>query len=261
MRCFPQLATGALGQYPLHRARKTRTVSNTLGDGSSIRLADADAQETEWQLRFKELTDGELEVLEQFFTAAEGRLNTFTFLDPVGNLLSWSEQLDEGAWEKDPLITLDGAGVDGPGTGRAWRVANGGTAPQAIGQTINVPAWYYYCLSVYARSQSKTEVTLFCGDQRAVSGAGPNWSRLILAAQSASLGETVRFGVELGGGAAVELFGLQVEAQTGASAYRRTLGQGGVYPGARLGENELKATTLGPGRHACALSVIHGKHF
>ena len=82
----------------------------------------------------------------------------------------------------------------------------------------------------------------------------------MLAAQGVGSGETVRFGVELQPGAWVEVFGPQVEAQTGASAYKRTLSRGGVYENARLDNDELLVTTVGPGRHRCELTVIHGEH-
>ena len=63
---------------------------------------------TEWRLRYEELTDGEMDTLRSFFEGVEGRLGTFTFLDPAGNLLAWSEQLDAEVWEKDPLVTVTG---------------------------------------------------------------------------------------------------------------------------------------------------------
>jgi hypothetical protein len=260
MQCFPQLATGALGQYPLSRTRRTRTVNNALADGRSIRLADPDAGITEWQLCFEELTDGELAALENFFATAEGCLNTFTFLDPAGNLLSWSEKFDEAAWEKGPLIQLAGGAADPLGTARAWQVVNTGAAAQELAQTLNAPAGYSYCLSVYARSAGTTGVTLIRGDQRDGRAVGPNWSRLVLAGQSESEEETVRFGLELAAGASVEVFGMQAEAQTGASLYRRTQARSGVYEIARFKADELKVTTRGPGRHACVVGVINGEH-
>jgi hypothetical protein len=261
MKCFPQLATGAVGQYPLCRTRRTRTVRNALADGRSIRLADTDAECTEWKLQFEELTDGELASLEGFFTAAEGCLNTFTFLDPAANLLSWSEDLDQAVWEKGPLASAAGGIADPLGTACAFRISNHGAAPQQIAQTLNVPAWYWYCLSMYARSGSAGEITLVQGDQRRRRRVGPQWSRLVLAAQPASVAESVRFGLELDAGTSVDVFGIQAEAQTGASLYRRTRGRNGVYESARFNQDEFKVTTQGPGRHSCVLSVIDGDHF
>ena len=66
----------------------------------------------------------------------EGTLNGFTFLDPAGNLLAWSGQLDNAAWQTDPLLSLTGAISDPLGTSRAWRLTNSGGAEQAAGQTL-----------------------------------------------------------------------------------------------------------------------------
>ena len=55
-----------------------------------------------------DLSDEEAAALRAFFDAAEGTLNGFTFLDPAGNLLAWSDQLDNAAWQTDPLLSLTG---------------------------------------------------------------------------------------------------------------------------------------------------------
>ena len=51
-----------------------------------VKLADPAGAVTEWDLPYTGLSDAELTTLEQFFAAAEGTLNDFTFVDPTGNL-------------------------------------------------------------------------------------------------------------------------------------------------------------------------------
>lgn len=254
MPYFPQLATGAMGQYPLAKKRLARTVVNEARDGRKVKLADAGASATKWRLRFEELTDGEMDTLKSFFESVEGRLRTFTFLDPAGNLLAWSEQLDAGVWEKSPLVTVTEVGDAG-----AWRVTNGSGASAELAQMVEGPEAFYYCFSVFARGAAGSGVTLICGQERAAHTIGPEWKRLVLAAQGVRSGDTVRFGLQVQPGTWVEVFGPQVEAQTGASAYKRTLSRGGVYENARLDNDELLVTTVGPGRHRCELTVIHGE--
>lgn len=254
MPYFPQLATGAMGQYPLAKKRLSRTVVNESGDGRRIKLADAGAVGTEWRLTFEELTDGEMDTLRSFFEGVEGRLGTFTFLDPAGNLLAWSEQLDAAVWEKGPLVTVAEAGDPG-----AWLVTNGSGTTAELVQTIEAPAWFCYCFSLFARGAAGSGVTLVCGETRAAQGLGPERKRLAVTGQGQGNGETVRIGLELQPGAWVEVFGPQAEAQMGASTYKRTLSRGGVYENARLDNDELVVTTAGPGRHRCELTVIHGE--
>src|SRR5438309_2170589 len=143
---FPQLAAGGIGQYPIRKTQRSRTVVNQAADGGSLRLADFAGGTTEWQLEYAELADAEAETLTQFFATAEGTLNQFTFLDPMGNLLEESGQLEADAWQSDPLITLTGEVSDPRRGTAAWRVTNGGGAAQSIGQTLQAPGDYQYCL-------------------------------------------------------------------------------------------------------------------
>src|SRR5271157_2766382 len=109
MLVYPQLTSGALGQFPMVRRRRARTIVNSAADGSSVKLGDPGAAGTEWQLAYTGLSDTELAALQQFFLATEGSLNGFTFLDPAANLLAWSEVLNDSAWSADPQLTLQGS--------------------------------------------------------------------------------------------------------------------------------------------------------
>ena len=86
------------------------------------------------------LSAGETAALENLFKATEGRLRTFTFLDPGANLLAWSEDLRNAPWVSDPMIQKT-AGITGPdGAARGTRLINGGQAAQRIVQTVAAPA-------------------------------------------------------------------------------------------------------------------------
>ena len=104
MLVYPQLGTGALSQFPIRKERRARTVINSTADGRAIKLADPAAVTTTWQLEYAELMDSEAGAIEAFFASAEGTLNGFTFLDPAGNLLAWSGQLDDAVWARGPML-------------------------------------------------------------------------------------------------------------------------------------------------------------
>jgi hypothetical protein len=252
MLAYPQLATGALCQFPLRKSRRTRTVTNRAADGSAIKLADPTAETTEWQLQYSDLSDAEATSLRDFFSCVEGTLAGFVFLDPAGNLLSSSEQLDAQVWQKDPLLTVTA------GTGM-WRLANGGGAGQVLAQTLEAPGSYQYCLSAYVRSSAASSVGLIIGTQttqRAVSGT---WTRVLAVGTGATDAESMRFGIEVGAGATLEVYGPQVEPQGGASVYKAST-RGGVYEDAHLASDELKMICTGVNRHACTVNVIHANH-
>jgi len=259
MLVYPQLATGALSQLPLKKKRRTRTVVNRAADGSEIKLADPAAEVTEWLLKYVDLSDPEAGALRDFFTAAEGSLNGFTFVDPAGNLLAWSDQLNDQVWQKDPMLTVTGGIADPSGGSDAWQLVNGGAAGQALAQTLEVPGVYLYCLSAYVLSATPTSVGLIAGAQTAERAVSTSWSRIVMAATGDADTASMRFGIEVAAGATVNVYGLQVEAQGAASAYRAST-RGGVYPDAHFSADELTVTCTGLNRNSCNVSIVHANH-
>ncbi len=239
MLVFPQLSTGASGQFPLARTRSRRTVSNDLEDGSVIRLED-ETGEVIWDLELRELSSAERGSIEALFTATEGRLRPFTFLDPAGNLLRYSEEVTNEAWTKDPLLLISSGVEDHLGTHRATHLANGGQGMQGIRQTLDAPAGFTYCWSVSLKGSGV--VTLSFGSLARTFATSETWMRFELGGSAGGTESSVAFRLDLSAAGFVDVFGLQVEAQPGASGYKVTGKQGGVYSLARFGSNELAIT-------------------
>lgn len=259
MLTYPQLATGAMSQFPVRKQRRLRTVTNTAADGSSIKLADPGAEITEWQLEYAELTDDEVAALQQFFAAAEGTLNGFTFLDPTANLLAWSGKLDEAVWQRAPLLSITSGFADPGGGTKAWRLSNSGGAAQTITQTLEAPAGYLYCFSAYVRSSQAMQVTMLVGSQRAERAVTAEWTRITFAATGDPAAESIHFGLETPADGSLEVFGMQAEPQAGASVYKATTA-GGVYENARLRDDVLSITATGANRHSSRVNIIHANH-
>jgi hypothetical protein len=259
MLVYPQLGSGALSQFPVRRRRKLRTVANYTADGRAIKLPDPAGAVTEWSLQYSGLTDDEAAALEQFFAAAEGTLNGFTFLDPTSNLLAWSDHLNEAAWQRGPLVTVADGISDPNGGTRAWHAANTGGGAQTIGQTIAAPAGYLYCLSAYARSTQAVTVTMLLGANRTDKEIGAQWTRIVAAAHGDPATESITLGLELPAGAAIDVFGIQAEPQGGASAYQSST-SGGVYENARLRDDALTIVDTDVNCHSCTVNIIHANH-
>lgn len=243
----------------MRRREVRRTVVNECLDGRVIKLGDPGASHVEWEMALRGLTSEEWGALKALFETVEGRRGSFGFLDPIDNLLKWSEDLGQTVWEKSAGLELTAAISDPLGTTRATRITNSGGGAGTIQQTLAVPGGYQYCISVWARSNEATDVRLFRS-----SGAGPTkkafkpwgaWSRLVYSTKLEDASETVSFGLELEPGCAVEVFGFQVEAQRGASMYRKTASRGGVYPEAYLMEDTLRLTSEGPGEHSGVVKI------
>jgi hypothetical protein len=227
-------------------------VTNRAADGSTIKLADPAAEITEWQLEYADLSDDEAAVLRDFFASVEGTLIAFTFLDPAGNLLASTENYSADEWQREPMLTV--TADEG-----FWSVTNGGGAGQAITQTLEVPGAYNYCLSAYVRSTTAGAVGLIIGGQTAQRSVGTSWTRVVAAGTGAADAESMRFGVEVPAGTSVEILGMQVEPQNGASAYKSST-RGGVYEGAHLASDDLKLVCTGVNRNSCRVHVIHANH-
>jgi hypothetical protein len=259
MATYPQLGSGALSQFPVRKNRRTRTVVNRAADGSTIKLADPAGAVTEWDLTYVDLSDAEATTLLGFFAAVEGSLTGFTFLDPAGNLLAASDHLDQAGWQKDPLMSLTGGITDPRGGTLAWQLSNSGGAEQALGQTLAAPGEYLYCLSVYVRAATATNVGLAIGSQTERRAVTSEWTRVAWTANGDAQATSVRFAITIGAGELVEVYGLQVEAQAAASSYKASTG-GGVYEDAHLGDDVLTITSTDVNRHSCTVKIIHANH-
>lgn len=258
MLCFPQLMTGAVSQFPGSKRLLRRTVVNEAADGSRVKLGDAAAGEMEWALELKGLADSEWDAIEELFETVEGRLGTFTLLDPFGNLLSWSEDLNAAVWQKTAGVSGVSGSADPLGGFGACLVANSGAGQGRISQSLAAPGWYGYCLSVYARSAGPDAVVLFVSTPSATAEKaaviGPAWQRVEHSVNLPSTDETVEFGAAIAPGSTVELFGFQAEPQAGASRYRRTTGRGGVHVASFL-DDELVRTADGMNDNSCTLRI------
>jgi hypothetical protein len=239
MLTYPQLA-----QFPIVKRARRRTVINRAADGRSVKWADPAGETTEWGLHYSELSDDEAKALQDFFLAVEGTLQEFTFLDPTANLLAWSDKLDESVWLKGPLLTVSGG-----------RLTNTGGGPQTLSQSIAGPAGYLYCFSAYVSAAEAIPVTMFAGSAVVESVATSEWRRLRMTAAV----DDPTFGLEIPAGACVDVRGLQVEAQPGASA-EQTSARGGVYVGARLRDDALTIEATGVNRNSCTVNIVHAIH-
>jgi hypothetical protein len=259
MLYFPQLSTGAVGQYPIQKRRLTRTVVNEASDGARFKLADSSAAAVEWTLNFQTLTDDERDVLTQFHGSVEGRLGDFTFLDPTDNLLCWSEKLDEAVWERNLLLTITAGIADPDGGIDASRISNTGAGPLAIQQVVNGSGGFQYAFSLQARSNLAQQLTLIRSTASATQSSayeiGPDWTPILLAGKFTNTDPAVTFGIQVLPGGSADLFGIQVEAQIGASGYKKTLSSCGVYPNARLLDDVLSVQADGPSQHSCQIRI------
>jgi hypothetical protein len=259
MLCFPQLSNGSAAQYPIVRRRRTRSLVNETPGGGRVTFPDTAAESLDWEMALSGLTTQEWTAIEDLFEACGGRGSDFLFLDPLDNLLGWSEDLEAAAWAAGPMLERTAGRPDPLGTTRATRLVNAGQAPQRLTQTLSAPGGFQYCLSVRIRSAvpgvAKLVLATAGGEELRIVETGPEWREVWTTAKLGGTGETITGGVELAPGASVDVFGMQLEAQTGPSAYKKTAGRGGVYPLARFSEDLLRSRTEGIDSHSTVIRI------
>jgi len=237
-----------------------RTLTNDLLDGNSVRMADSGAGLVRWQLRYSSLTDGEWSSIEQLFGAAEGRLNTFTFLDPADNLLMWSEDWTKPQWTADPMLHFSNGFQDPFGGINAMQITNASQTSQRVVQLTNAPSWFQYCYSVYLRSDLPATLQLVMTtpgrDLLTAIPVGSSWRRAVTVANPAAQETSISFGLQLSSGIRIEAFGAQVEAQLATGPYKKTTDGSGVYSATRFESDCLQRTTDAPNQNSCVVNLV-----
>ena len=259
MLFYPQLTSGAVSQLPVTHRTSIRTLSNKLAGGNTIRMGDPSAGVVRWQLQYSNVTDAEWATIEQLFEAAEGRLTTFTFLDPTANLFMWSEDWTKPVWTADPLLQIVTGIPDALGGSNAVQVTNTSQSTQRIVQSIAAASSFQYCFSVYLRSDVPSVVQMVMSstgqDSLTSISTGPAWVRAVKSGGLSVSQNGIGFGVQLPAGARIQAFGAQVEAQMAAGQYKKTIDRGGVYAKTRFDSDALTLTTNAPNQNAGTVSL------
>jgi hypothetical protein len=247
---FPQLSSGAIGQYPIRKTKVSRTVKNVMQDGSVISYADPSGAQLVWQLGYTALSFEDLGLLIAHFNSCQGRLQAFTFIDPTDNMLANSSNLLASSWQCPSLIQLAGERAD-PNAGlSAFTVTNNAQTNQELSQTLALPAWYQYCFSVYILSATPAPIELIrsgsTGQQRTTAMAGSQWARVVSSGALPDQGTTLTIAINLAPGQQLSVYGPQLEAQILPSRYRPTGDRGGLYPNAHWGVDELAISADAP---------------
>jgi hypothetical protein len=255
MSVFPQIGAGSIAQFPLTRSRKWRAILNVLESSEQIMLPDTTAGRIEWRLSYRDLTYTEAGELSALFTASQGSFGAFTFLDPLANLVGFSEDLSQPNWQVGLLRSTSGLS-DPLGTLRASAVTNPSAGVQSLQQTLGVPGSYVACFSAYLRSDAAQTVTLQRDGAAVTVKVGPAWQRFFISAAGASGGTQSTFAIALAPGQTIDVWGLQVEAQPCPAAYKQTTAAEGIYEETYFENDELIITSTGVGLSSCEISLL-----
>lgn len=255
MSMFPQIGTGSVAQFPLTRSRKWRSIANQLESAEQIMLPDAAAGEIGWRLSYQDLTDTEAGLLSSLFASSQGAFGSFTFIDPMANLLGWSEDLSQPVWQAGLLQPASGVS-DPLGTLRASSITNPSPGTQTLTQTLALPGSYVACFSVYLRSDAAGTVTLQRDGTHVTAAVSPSWQRVFVSGAGATGAVQSSFSISVAAAQAIDVWGLQVEVQPYPSAYRQTTAPRGIYEETYFDDDELTITSVSPGLSSCGIRLL-----
>ena len=213
---FPQLTSGALVQYPIRKRRIIQSPINAFADGSMIPSQMNTNSAFGWQVAYRDLAPGDQTALQNLFSACQGPLLSFIFIDPTDNMLSYSSNLKIGNWLVDPLLSIAAGAADPFGGTSAFLLVNGGQTDQRVSQTIMAPANYSYCFSVYVSAEVPSSVSLSSmavSQQSQSFPVGLNWTRLVSNGILPDNQIGITFSIVVPGAQTVAVFGPQMEPQ------------------------------------------------
>jgi hypothetical protein len=249
MAFFPMLGQGGAAQFPLVRRRRVRRLQAESAGGHRQRALPGEGEVVTWELTYEDVSDSEAAAVESLFLASRGGVDSFTFVDPLSNLLAGSEDLLGPVWARG--VSGVAAGGDGPWPDAAvFVVTNGGQAAGGLEQSLALPAGFKYCLSCYAKGGA---VGLSIGGVERWFAASAEWQRRQVTVEELGLMESVPAKILAPAGGSVAVCCPQLEAQAAASPYQASVGDGGVYPGTRFAMDALRVTRKGPNRNSLFL--------
>jgi hypothetical protein len=259
MMRFPQIGNGSIAQYPFHRVRTWRPITNQLENREVIRLADNAADEIRWRLSYEELTDAESGSLTDLFVAVNGRYGAFLFIDPLANLLGWSEDLSRPDWQPG-LLQISAGAIDPLGTQRGSSVHNTAAGAQMLQQSIALPGDYAACLSVWMRGNATAEVTVGRDGLTASCEVGPVWKRFFVSGIGVAGAVQSTFSLSIASGQTIDLWGVQAEAQPHPSQYKQSASAAGIYDETYFTDDELHMVSTGVGLSSCQIQLTSRIH-
>ncbi|HEX8812928.1 MAG TPA: hypothetical protein VF742_13135 [Terracidiphilus sp.] len=255
MSWYPQIGSGTIAQLPVSRSRKWRVIANSLESGEQVLLPDTAAGRIEWDLSYQDLNASEAQSLSTFFSASQGGFVPFGFVDPMANLLGWSESLLQSSWQQE-LLQISAGARDPLGAQRASTIANPNPGSQALEQTLGISGDFVACFSAYLFSSGATTVTLQRDAAQVVVNVGPRWTRACLSGRGANGAAQSTFSLVLSTGQTLNVWGLQVEAQPYPSAYKPTNAAIGIYEETYFAGDELTMTSTAPGLSSCEITLL-----
>ena len=111
MATFPTLKTNAVIQYPAVRRVLYRNQALRFLDGTEQRYRDCAGPLLRWEIPLRQLDEGEIAAVEQFFEDNQGAFGSFAFTDPWDGTAHPNCSLETDTLQTTATGEMDGATV------------------------------------------------------------------------------------------------------------------------------------------------------
>jgi len=256
MLLFPQLLSGAVAQFPLSRSYSVSNVTNLQEDGTRYLETGLEPPNLSWRLAYQHLTKVEADELSTFFESTHGRLFTFTFLDPVGNLLLWSEDLAKPFWDRSPLLGISALSA---GTDVSFELSGTGPGTALLSQALACPAKALLCFSLYARADQPSQINLALSDvsNRVEKwfGVDATWRQYFVTQAGNGAGSAKTAEISLNALAPIQVTRISVNAQPAPAFYLRTTQTCGIKQNTRFNQDHFLTIATGDDDFSCSVQL------
>ena len=263
---YPQIYGGVITQRPYMAVLEYLTSVAEQASGPRYGYAWRDEPLGRWELRYAALREADVQTLETFFAQIEGRLGEFTYLDPGGNLVRYSEDFSHSSWERY-TVTTGGATTDPFGGNRAMLCT--GTSGNSMLATYVLPeggaSGFAICGSVWVRAQAAQQLAIGFIDSgfnvvahRVWELPAGRWVRIWCPAALAT-NSNIRLligGFGTWGAVTLDLFGAQCAPTPGPGGYQRTPGNYGLHAKCRFDQDQLEIEYSGPNAASAVVRIV-----
>lgn len=267
MAIFPQLNTqGLLMQRPGRRSYAHRTSVERAEWGTQFARSHRAEPLGRWNLVYT-LSNAELAILEAFFEARGGKLESFTWLDPNGNLVQYSDDLTQSVWEKFSVTVADAQG-DPFGGIRAIKTTSTGSNGMLAASVLpdGGGSGFLVTASVWVRSDTNFGLSLGFIDSgfsvlsnSVIPVAADKWVRL---SHTARITTNLPVRILIGGfagwasGTILHVFGAKAAPLGAAGGYVRSPQNWGYRTKVRFDNDALVVRHLGPNQNQVSIDLV-----
>ncbi len=253
---FPALDTGILAHLPVELSIEKMTRATRFPDGSLLFAANEARTRYSWLLRYENLNPQEWERMLDFIAATQRGAASFTFYDPIGNLLAHSSNLEDSVWLAPPGLTVDP--IVEIGQPNAFILTNPTAQPLALSQSISLAGPFTTCFSIRAKWAGGANFSLGLSDavqSASVPRTAVSWARHHVRLISSGAPETRMASIVVPPTTQIIVAAPQLEIAASPGAPLETGSQSGVFSNSWLVQKSFDSQSVAPGAHSITLRI------